>query len=443
MLPLTALTVLLLISASPEQHLRTILAVQTGAVQLPAGTIELSSGIALPDGAHDLTIAGNATTLRAGRIFRGKAILSCHGCRRITVLHISIDGNRAQLEKPVALPASGQAFAAYFSTNGLLFTDAEGITLEDVTLRNIPGFAVLVGNGHHIRINHVAVSDSGSRNEKARNNSTGGILLEEGSSDFEVTGCTLRAIRGNGIWTHSRYVRNADGIIADNTFSDIGRDAIQVGHATNVKVTGNRGLRIGFPASEIDVEALATPVGIDTAGNVDHSTYEGNRFEEINGKCIDLDGFHDGAVRNNTCVYRGRPEDYSWGNISIVMNNANLDMESRNITIEGNEISGTKFGAIFVIGTGHTIRDNRLSRLNLAHCPEDSRHLGCAYPAERGVLQSGIYLASHAQRPAPARGNIIEHNKIQGWGMKAHCIGFAPTVSAAANTIHGNECADE
>jgi len=443
MLPLTALTVLLLISASPEQNLRTILAVQTGAVQLPAGTIELSSGIALPDGAHDLTIAGNATTLRAGRIFRGKAILSCHGCRRITVLHISIDGNRAQLEKPVALPASGQAFAAYFSNNGLLFTDTEGITLEDVTLRNIPGFAVLVGNGHHIRINHVTALDSGSRNEKARNNSTGGILLEESSSDFEVTGCTLRAIRGNGIWTHSRYVRNADGIIADNTFSDIGRDAIQVGHATNVRVTGNRGSRIGFPASEVDVEALATPVGIDTAGNVDHSTYEGNRFEEINGKCIDLDGFHDGAVRNNICVNRGRPEDYSWGNISIVMNNANLDMESRNIAIEGNEISGAKFGAIFVIGTGHTIRNNRFSRLNLAHCPDDSRHLGCAYPTEPGVLQSGIYLASHAQRPAPARGNIVEHNTIRGWGMKAHCIGFAPGVSAAANTIRGNECTDE
>jgi hypothetical protein len=443
MLPLPALTVLLLISASPEQHLRTLLALQTGTVQLPAGTIEIKSGIALPNGAHDLTIAGNATTFRAGRAFQGNAILSCHGCRRITVLHLSIDGNRAQLEKPVALPASGQTFAAYFSNNGLLFTDTEGITLDDVTLRNIPGFAVLVSNAHNVRISHVTVSDSGSRKEKGRNNTTGGILLEEGSSEFEVSQCTLRTIRGNGIWTHSRYVRNANGVISDNTFSDIGRDAIQVGHATNVRVTGNHGLRIGFPASEIDVEALATPVGIDTAGNVDHSTYEGNRFEEINGKCIDLDGFHDGAVRNNTCVNRGRPEDYSWGNISIVMNNANLDMESRNITIEGNEISGTKFGAIFVIGGGHTIRNNRLSRLNLAHCPDDIRHLGCAYPTEPGVLQSGIYLASHAQRPAPARGNIVEHNTIRGWGMKAHCIGFAPGVSTAANTIRGNECTDE
>ena len=157
-----------------------------------------------------------------------------------------------------------------------------------------------MSNAHNVKISHVTVSDSGSRNEKGRNNTTGGILLEEGSSVFEISQCTLRTIRGNGIWTHSRYVRNANGVISDNTLSDIGRDAIQVGHATNVRVTGNHGLRIGFPASEIDVEALATPVGIDTAGNVDHSTYEGNRFDEINGKCIDLDGFHDGAVRNNT-----------------------------------------------------------------------------------------------------------------------------------------------
>ena len=154
MLPMLSpvLTVLLLVSASPEQHLRALLAVQTGTVQLPTGTIEINSGIALPDGAHDLTIAGNATTLRAGRTFHGKAMLSCNGCRRITILHISIDGNRAQLEKPVALPAAGQTFAAYFSNNGLLFTDTEGITLEDVTLRNIPGFAVLVSNGHHVKI---------------------------------------------------------------------------------------------------------------------------------------------------------------------------------------------------------------------------------------------------------------------------------------------------
>jgi Right handed beta helix region len=443
MLLAPALTVLLLLSASPEQHLRTLLTARTGTVHLPAGTIELDSGIALPDGAHDLLIGGNATTLHASGGFQGRAILSCNHCRRITVRNLSIDGNRAQLEKPMPLPPSGQAFANFFADNGLLFTDTDGIAVENVTLRNIAGFAVLASQVHHVAIRRADIADSGSHTAHGHNNSTGGILIEEGSSDFEVTQCTLRAIRGNGIWTHSRAVRNANGLIRDNTLVEIGRDAIQVGHATNVRVTGNHGSKIGFPASEIDVESLATPVGIDTAGNVDRSVYEGNHFEEINGKCIDLDGFHDGAVRGNTCVNRGRAEDYSWGHFGIVMNNSNPDMESRNIVIEGNEISGTKFGGIFVIGTGHTVRGNRLSRINLAHCPEDSAHFGCSWPDQPGVLQSGIYLGSRAQRPAPSHGNVVERNVIKGWRMRTRCIGFAPGSKPADNTIGGNECSDE
>ncbi|MGA3025521.1 MAG: right-handed parallel beta-helix repeat-containing protein [Bryobacteraceae bacterium] len=443
MLPAPALAVFLLFSGSPEQHLRKLLAARTGAVQLPSGPIELNSGIALPDGAHDLTIGGDSTTLRASGVFHGRAVLSCRHCRRITVRNLSIDGNRARLEKPLPLPPSGQTFAASFENNGLLFTDTDGITVEHVTLRNIAGFAVLASNVRNLKILHTDVADSGSNTALGHNNTTGGILMEEGSSDFEVSQCTLRAIRGNGIWTHSRIARNANGVIAGNTLAEIGRDAIQVGHATNIRVTGNRGSKIGYPASEIDVETLATPVGIDTAGNVDRSVYEGNHFEEIDGKCIDLDGFHDGAVRDNTCVNGGRAEDYSWGHFGIVMNNSNPDMESRNIVIEGNEISGTKFGGIFVIGTGNTVRGNRLSRINLAHCPEGAARFGCVWPDQPGVLESGIYLGSRAQRPAPARGNVVERNVVKGWRMRARCIGFAPGVSAAGNTIRDNECSDE
>ncbi len=440
---LPALTAILLLSAAPEQHLRALLTARTGTVQLPSGTIDLDSGIALPDGAHDLLIKGNATTLHATAAFHGKAILSCNHCRRITVRDLSIDGNRARLEQPTAAPGSAQTFANYFTSNGLLFTDTDGLTLENVTLRNIAGFAVLASQVHHATIRHLDVADSGGNNGHGRNNTSGGILLEEGSSDFEISHCTLRAIRGNGIWTHSRATRNANGVIDFNTLSEIGRDAIQIGHATNVRVTSNHGSKIGYPAAEIDAESLATPVGIDTAGNVDRSVYEGNRFEEVNGKCIDLDGFHDGAVRTNTCINAGRAEDYPWGHFGIVLNNSNPDMESRNIVIEGNEISGTKFGGIFVIGTGHTVRGNRLSRINLAHCPEDAARFGCSWPAQPGVLESGIYLGSQAERPAPAHGNIVERNVIKGWRMRTHCVGYAPGVSASVNTVRANECSDE
>jgi len=77
---------------------------------------------------------------------------------------------------------------------------------------------------------------------------------------------------------------------------------IQVGHATEIRVENNRGRAIGYPPEEVDLEGQAFPVAVDTAGNVDKSIYRNNQFEEIDGKCFDLDGFHDGEVSGNTCV---------------------------------------------------------------------------------------------------------------------------------------------
>jgi len=432
-----------LLACSPQRRVRELLSAKTGIVRLPEGTIPIDAGIVLPDGAHDLTITGNSTTLRASDSFHGAAVLSCHNCRGIAIRGLSIDGNRSRLEKTIGLPPSGQTFASFYSNNGLLFTDSSEVTIDNVIFREIPSFAILVSNSHRVYIDRVQIANSGSNSAKGHNNTTGGILLEEGTTDFDVRRCGLTSIRGNGIWTHSRQVRNTDGAIAGNTIHEVGRDAIQVGHATRVQVAGNHGLRIGYPASEIDVESLATPVGIDTAGNVDASVYQGNRFEDVNGKCIDLDGFHDGTVSYNFCLNHGRAEDHPWGQFGIVMNNSNPEMESRNVTIEDNFIQGTKFGGIFVIGSENIVRGNTLDRINLAHCPDNSARFGCFFPAQPGVLESGIYLGSRGERPAPARGNVVEKNVIRGWRMKTHCIGFAPGVRATDNTIRSNECSDE
>src|SRR4029453_2469877 len=103
-------------------------------------------------------------------------------------------------------------------------------------------------------------------------------------------------------------------------------------------VENNHGARIGYPSSEVDMETFAVPAALDTAGNVDQSAYVNNRFEEVNGKCIDLDGFHDGEVRGNTCVNRNPVESYPHGHYGIVLNNSNPDMRSRKIVIAENRI---------------------------------------------------------------------------------------------------------
>jgi Right handed beta helix region len=410
---------------------------------LPPGVTEISSEIKLPDGAHDLVITGHGSTLHAAAIFQGRAIFSCQGCRRIHFANFTIDGNRAALEKPMPFAPSGKSFASVFPNNGILIEESDGVSIEHVDFANITGFAALISHSKNVTIDHVAVKDSGSRNDKGRNNTSGGILLEEGTEQFTVADSSFSNIRGNGVWTHSRAQRNRDGKILRNQFSEVGRDAIQVGHAVAVEVADNHGTRIGFPVEIIDVENAGTPVGIDTAGNVEQSSYERNRFEEINGKCIDLDGFHDGAVRGNICINRRPPEDYAFGHFGIVFNNANVDMRSQNIVVEANQLDGMKFGGIFLIGTGHKILRNRMLHINTAHCNENRAKFGCSALGEPEVLETGIYLGSHAEHPDAARGNLIEGNTISGWKMKTRCIQAAPGVKLADNTMRKNVCSDE
>jgi len=84
-----------------------------------------------------------------------------------------------------------------------------------------------------------------------------------------------------------------------------------------------------------------------------------------------------------------------------------------------------------------------MRRLNTAHCNENSRQFGCSVLGEPDVLDTGIYLGSHAERPAAARNNRIEGNTVSGWKMKTRCIQAAPGVKLSDNTIRANICSDE
>jgi parallel beta-helix repeat protein len=428
-----------------ESRLRQALARGTGTVQLPAGVTEVASELIIPAGAHDLVVAGSpsGSVLRASGAFRGSAVMRVTSAANIRLTGFSIERRRAAAGKPAGLPPSDVPFSRFTEGNGILAEDVTGLIVSAVRVSNMAGFAILVARSRDVRIEKVRIDTGGSRNARGRNNSTGGILLEEGTTGFQILGCTLSRVLGNGIWTHSLYTspRNREGRIAGNRLEEIGRDAIQVGHATEVQVENNSGRRIGYPFEAVDVEGGGIPVAIDTAGSVDKTVYAGNRFEEVNGKCIDLDGFHHGEVRENTCTNRGSADSYPQGHYGIVFNNSNPDMQSEEVTVSGNTIDGAKFGGIFLIGSRNRVTGNALGRLNLAHCNDSGSKYGCLYyPDQPDLLRSGIYLGKGAARPAPARNNVVEGNQVSGYGMDRHCIAAAPGVFLAANQVESNRC---
>jgi hypothetical protein len=365
-------------------------------------------------------VIGAGTTLKMAPDFVGRAAIVVHGPAR---LHdFAIEGNG---EIRAELPPWNVPFARFTRGNGVLVVGGRGVTVERLRIAHVGGFAILASRTRDLVIESVTVRDSGSRNHAGKNNTTGGILIEEGTSNFAVRNCDLRNVMGNGIWTHSLYTspRNRYGSIDNNGFYTIGRDAIQVGHALDVFVMQNSGWSIGFPAQIVD----ATPAALDTAGNVERAFYLTNHFEQINGKCVDLDGFHDGAVNGNWCK--------DVGGYGIVFNNTNPDMQSSKIGIVANTLENVMYGGIFVIGSGHIVAGNKLLNLNYSHCD------ACGYlPEEPDMLDSGIYLGRKAERAAPARGNLVEDNEITGYKMKARCVGHAPGIGYDWNTVRGNVC---
>jgi hypothetical protein len=321
--------------------------------------------------------------------------------------------------------------------------EVEGIEISQVNFTNMATFAVIISRSSGVRIHDVTVADSGSLNAKGRNNLTGGILIEEGTADFEVTNSSFRNIRGNALWTHSLLTspQLLDGKFSGNKFERIGRDAIQVGHAKRVTVEENRGREIGYPPEIVDVENGGTPVAIDTAGDVEGSQYSLNQFDEVNGKCLDLDGFHDGIVTNNSCINRGKAADYPNGHYGIVMNNTNPATHSNNIELNSNLIDGTKYGGLYVMGSGNHIANNRFVNLNLAGCNESSPQ--CVFNKnEPEMLQAGIYIGTGPARKEEAKNNVIRNNTVSGHKMAARCVVAGPGVTKVANTIEDNRCED-
>jgi hypothetical protein len=431
-----------LAGCSREAELQNVVAgKKSGEVTLPTGDFKLSAPLVI-DGADGLVLKGNGTRIRMN--FDGPAAIVVRRSKGVQIEDVTLTGNRAAGEKRFGLPPADQSMAKWNTNNGILVEDSRDVLLRKLTIREVVSYPVLVSHSSDVTVQEVFAGDSGSLNEQGKNNATGGILFEEGCERFAAIQCKLRNVRGNGIWTHSLYSspRNKDGRFEGNEVHYAGRDALHAGHATGMKITSNSGGFIGFPPEIVDLGTGAVPVAIDTAGNVEGSEYSLNHFEEVNGKCIDLDGFHDGVVRGNECRNGRGAQAYPHGHYGIVLNNSNPDMESKGIQIVSNVMEGFRFGGVFLIGTGHVVKDNVFRKLNLAHCNENVA-AGCLYkPDEPDLLRTGIYFGAGAHRPSPAKGIVVENNEVQGYQLAGRCVGYAPGVDKGANTVRNNRCSD-
>jgi hypothetical protein len=377
-------------SKSAEARLRGALQAKTGTVALPGVVIEISREIVLPGDAHDLTIRGSNTTIKASAEFRGRALIVASAGRNIAIRDLSLDGNRGAFPQPVAPAQAGAMLSRVVANNGIVAEGIAGLEIAQVKATQIAGFPILVNGGRNVHIHDIEITESGSLDASGHNNGSGGVVLEEGIADFEILHALIGKVRGNGVW-----IRSADnsiaarGRIADSEFAILARAAIELNHATAVTIENNTGHMIGFPGEETVTTGTMLPAAITSSGAVDHVAIRNNTFEQIAGRCFSLEGFSDGEMTGNGC-------------------------------------SASLFNGLLIRGTGNKITGNHLTEINSAHRDQPES------------LRAGIYLAGGAS------GNTIDSNEISGYGMAQHCIGGPgmTDAGAAANKITKNVCSD-
>jgi ubiquinone/menaquinone biosynthesis C-methylase UbiE len=323
---LTLIVSLLCAADTPEAQLRKALETKTGAVTLPAGEIMLAREILLPADAHDLEIHGSGTTIKAAEGFRGRALIVLQGGRNIRIHDLVLDGNRDAVGRMLTLPPAGTMYSRVLPGNGIVAESVTGLEIYAVKAGHIATFAVLVNSGHNVKLHDIEVSDSGGFNPQRRNNGTGGLALEEGTSDFEIRHCRFGGLRGTGITL--RAVER--GHVIDNEFAVVAHDGIRVSESKTVTIENNSIRQVGFPAEEVDARAACITFDHVTTGEI-----RGNTCAETLLGAIALNGTGNKVTGNHLTALNIAHRDTS---------GIYLEPGTLNATIEGNEISGSGMG---------------------------------------------------------------------------------------------------
>ena len=195
---LLALAVALCLYGADDAALRKALTAKTGAVTLPSGEFEIGREITLPGDAHDLEIKGVNTTIRASAEFRGRALLVLVNGKNVRIHGLSLDGNRDVVGRMFSLPNAGTMYSRFVPSNGFVAENATDLEISDIKATRFAGFALLINSSKEVKLHDIDVTSSGSFNAQRRNNGTGGIVIEEGTTDFEIRRCAIGRATSRG-----------------------------------------------------------------------------------------------------------------------------------------------------------------------------------------------------------------------------------------------------
>src|SRR5262245_54016610 len=128
--------------SSPESSLQSQLARGSGVVKLPDGVTMLSRELKVPANSAGVDIVGGRDSVRRAEPgFDGRGLVVVQNSSRVKMRNFKLEGNRADVERPVDIPPASSSFLSHFQGNGILIDDSKDIEISNVSMREIAGFA--------------------------------------------------------------------------------------------------------------------------------------------------------------------------------------------------------------------------------------------------------------------------------------------------------------
>jgi hypothetical protein len=481
------------------------LASEGGTLTLEVGEYSLTAPLTISAEARNIVIEGSnesasaedeparqTVLMRNVDLPEEEGLLNIHG-KGITLRNLPFGGNvltsatipyRAASDEPQihGAPIYGNPMHPLLTKNSTVWVHhgSADIEFDRVHVRHTGGYAILIdarfGDIDNVRIHHSFFRNNrphlfGNPNDLRYGSWTGGIHYQNDGrrvnaftryrlKNLVVEDCTFERISGHAVWGHGfgfDYL-NEDIVVRNNTFYEIGLDAVQIGNSRNAEVSFNDFHRIGFitrtdtdpaePAFYPGNKALGMTdipaVGIDTTGYVVDSVYRDNRFVNVNGHFIDLDGFAASVVERNYMRISGREDAYGYavdrvaefgiagsGNISkgINLSHTFAPEGARDVIIRDNII-------LNMGGYGIALNDSRRTLVERNHI----RHYSVRY--------GPIVMLNTLRQPLDkfsTYDNIVRHNYIHFYAedfciVEADDYGYGNRPVAGPNFVSGNVC---
>jgi hypothetical protein len=353
-----------------------------GVLYLPWGVYPVLD-LTIPTGVY-LQGDGAARTIirRTGNLSAGRGVLNFAGAKS-GCGEVAIDGQVTTPATALYSSLSDPSASLLIANSSIrIHPGASDITLFRCRIFHTGGYAVHIdartANVSRVEIIEPHLHDNRSflfgatAGSEIYGSWTGGILAQgDGlTNSYGVRGLTVRDGRfrrgtGNQVWSHlyGFGTLHTDFKIQGCTFEDIGRDGVMLGGVVGGDVAGNFFRRIGYICTDDTSAGIPRwingqwAVGLDTAGLTRGVSYRGNSFVSCYGAAMDLDGFAEGVVSDNTVIVPavGEPEYTedamaSWaGNYCYgvqTSNTNNLADAAVGVRVTGNRFRNCGLGAV-------------------------------------------------------------------------------------------------